>query len=143
MKLPKDIPKVIEEDVKNLTKAIISGQILSAQNLITIDVPENDINQLSADILNYILSEQLLSPAIQYLSTMKWLRLEEACLYARLGRTTMRKLIKRGNIHGSKPEGTGDWIIDRQSIDNFYNQAYDDFRIKLAELQEDFRKRSS
>lgn len=48
----------------------------------------------------------------------RWLTLPEAMEYGRVGKTTIRKWIKEGYIHAHKR--TGQWIIDRQSIDDWY-----------------------
>ena len=50
----------------------------------------------------------------------RWLTMPQALEYARLKtEKTMRMWIKRGYIYGFKRSGT--WIIDRQSIDDWYS----------------------
>ena len=50
----------------------------------------------------------------------KWLTFEEACGYAKVSPNTLRKWINKGLIYASKT--TGDWRVDRQSIDDFFNE---------------------
>ena len=49
----------------------------------------------------------------------KWMTLDEACGYAKVSRNTLRRWIDKGLIYGTKT--TGDWRIDRESIDDYFN----------------------
>jgi len=50
----------------------------------------------------------------------RWLTMPQALAYANLKtEKTMRMWIKKGYIYGFKRSGT--WIIDRQSIDDWYS----------------------
>ena len=50
----------------------------------------------------------------------RWLTMPQALEYAKLKtEKTMRMWIKRGYIYGFKRSGS--WIIDRQSIDDWYS----------------------
>ena len=60
---------------------------------------------------------------------MKWLTLQEACTYSRRSSNTMKRLILQGKIYGSKKEG--EWIVDRESIDGYFNADRDEARIRL------------
>jgi hypothetical protein len=48
----------------------------------------------------------------------RWLTFKEACEYARVKRDRMAEMIGDGSVHGGKKKGC--WIIDRQSIDDYY-----------------------
>lgn len=65
------------------------------------------------------------------IKTMKWITLQEAVIYARKSLNTVKKLINEGKIYGSKKGG--EWIVDRASIDSYYNEDRDLMRIKLSE----------
>ena len=50
----------------------------------------------------------------------RWLTMPQALTYAKLkSEKTMRMWIKKGYVYGFKRSGT--WIIDRQSIDDWYS----------------------
>ena len=49
----------------------------------------------------------------------KWLTFKQAQEYAEVSPNTLRKWINQGYIYATKP--TGDWRIDRESIDDFFN----------------------
>lgn len=72
---------------------------------------------------------------IPYIQSMKWLRLREACIYSRRSRNTILEWIKCGNIYGAKPEGSGEYIIDRESIDNYYNSLKKEREIRLSRIR--------
>lgn len=65
----------------------------------------------------------------EIIRTMKWITLNEACLYARKSINSMVKLIVRNKIYGTKRDG--EWIVDRESIDAYYNCERDEMRIRL------------
>jgi hypothetical protein len=50
----------------------------------------------------------------------KWLTLKEAMQYAKVKSTdTIRRWIAEGHIYGFKR--SGEWIVDRESIDDWYS----------------------
>ena len=57
---------------------------------------------------------------MQNFSVSRWLTIKEACEYARIKRDTLMKWLDEGYIYGSKRSGK--WIVDRKSIDNYYNE---------------------
>lgn len=51
----------------------------------------------------------------------RWLTMREAMEYAKVRSiNTMKKWVDEGRIYGRPRSGRGDWIIDRESIDQFY-----------------------
>lgn len=54
------------------------------------------------------------------LSPGRWMKVSEAAAYSRVSRDTIYRWIKEGYIHANKR--TGEWIIDRESIDDWYSQ---------------------
>lgn len=51
----------------------------------------------------------------------RWLTMSEAMGYAKVKSiNTMKKWVEEGRIYGRPRSGRGDWIIDRESIDQFY-----------------------
>ncbi len=49
----------------------------------------------------------------------KWMELNEAIKYAKTSKNTIKSWIDEGYIYGFKRSGK--WIIDRESIDNWYS----------------------
>ncbi|MFH1152202.1 MAG: hypothetical protein V1793_00155 [Pseudomonadota bacterium] len=51
----------------------------------------------------------------------RWLGVQEATAYAKLGRGKLKRLIKEGAIRGYQdPDSSrGDWIVDRLSLDEY------------------------
>jgi len=52
----------------------------------------------------------------------RWLKVKEACRYARMSRNTLMRYVRNGDICGTKR--CGFWIIDRESIDKFYSEDH-------------------
>lgn len=61
--------------------------------------------------------------------------LAEVCLYARKSKNTLLKLISQNEIYGTKPDNSGDYIIDRESIDGYYNRERDNIRVTLEQVR--------
>ena len=134
MKLSNDIKSIIEDDVKQLTQAMLTGE-LSPVKPLSDYFSEAEIEQLSKEIIRYQLEKKMFSSIFPYLATMKWLTLAEACIYARCSRNTLINWMESGKIYASKPEGSGTYIIDRQSIDNYFNELRDNAKIRSRELR--------
>ena len=135
MKISNDIKSLIEDDVKHLTDAFLTGEI-SVDSISLADKFNPDLlHKFSADIIKYQLEKKILSSLIPYLSTMKWLSLQEACIYARKSRNTILELIKTGKIYGTKPEGMGDYVVDRESIDKFFDIERNERRLHLTNIR--------
>lgn len=66
----------------------------------------------------------------EILKTVKWLTLQEAAIYSRRSINTIKKLIAEGIIYGTKRGG--EWVVDRESIDAYFNEDRDEMRIKLS-----------
>ncbi|SCY84462.1 helix-turn-helix domain-containing protein [Desulfoluna spongiiphila] len=49
----------------------------------------------------------------------RWLTMEEAVVYAKTSKRKLRTWVDEGYIYGFKR--TGKYVIDRESIDNWYN----------------------
>lgn len=67
---------------------------------------------------------------MELLKTMKWIGLNDACSYMRKSANTIKKLIFENKIYGTKIGG--EWIIDRESIDRFYNAERNSLMIRLS-----------
>jgi len=50
----------------------------------------------------------------------RWLKVPEACGYARMSRKVLMRHIKLGEIYGTKR--FGHWIVKQESIDQFYEE---------------------
>ena len=64
--------------------------------------------------------------SLQNSVSARWLKLKQAMVYSAIGRDRLKKLALSGEIVGfSDPDsGRGDWIFDRQSLDQYrMNQA--------------------
>ena len=66
-----------------------------------------------------ILAEKLAAHLAGELHVSRWLTVKEACEYAKIKRDTLMKWVNEGYIYGNKRSGK--WIIDRDSIDSYYN----------------------
>ncbi len=135
MRLSSDIKMMIEDDARKLAQAFCAGTILAGGNSLTMIFDEGSLHSLAADITRYQLKGGNLSLVLPYLSSMKWLTLTEACIYSRKSRNTVLKLIEEAKIYGTKAEG-GDYVVERESIDAYYNKKREDLKEKLRELKE-------
>lgn len=134
--LSSDIKSIIEDEAKSLTSAFITGDISPAGGFtMTNYFSEQEIHLFTAAIIQHQLDRKCLSLVLPFLSTMKWLSMQEACIYSRKSRNTLLELIKTGKIYGTKPEGLGDYVVDRGSIDDFFNIARTEQMIHLAKIK--------
>ena len=136
MKIANDIRSIFEDDAKKLTEAFLTGEIKAPLSEMA---DQSDVHAFAADILRFQFDSSMLSLIIPFLGTMKWLSLDEACIYARKSRNTILELIikgdKKGNmIYGTKGGG-GEWIVDRESIDAYYNEERLALQEKLRHLR--------
>lgn len=53
--------------------------------------------------------------------SQRWLTVQEACRYAKMSRTTLMECVNSGDIKGSRRRGK--WIVDRLSIDTYYQDT--------------------
>ncbi|MDO8282718.1 MAG: hypothetical protein Q7U10_08900 [Thermodesulfovibrionia bacterium] len=83
------------------------------QELHEVEDPQN-----AADRQVEKLTKTVTDPRV--LASMKWLTMKEAIIYSRKSKNTLLKYIMKNLIYGDQVEG-GDWIVDRESIDRFYN----------------------
>ncbi len=67
---------------------------------------------------------------MKILGSMKWLKFSEAMIYARMSKKTLKKYIDEGEIDALKRGGN--WIVDRASIDKFYEDKLFDRKVKLG-----------
>jgi len=78
------------------------------------NVSHNDIASLAQ-----LIAEQVMADILSNIGPGRWLTFPEAMLYAKVkSRDTMRKWIDNGYIYAHKR--SGQWIIDRQSIDDWF-----------------------
>lgn len=66
----------------------------------------------------------------EVLGRMKWLKLSEAMIYARMSRNTLKRDIYAGDINAGKRGGS--WIVDRESIDQFYKVEIHKLRVEIG-----------
>jgi hypothetical protein len=69
---------------------------------------------------------------IEVLVSARWLTMAEACYYACKSENTLKKIINEGKIYADKKGGG--WIVDRESIDTYYNETRDNRRIELDKI---------
>ena len=137
MKLATDIRSIFEDDVKRLTEAFMTGEIPVPSADSSNPSYMSNLHEIASDIIRFQLESKMLSLVIPFLGSMKWLSLDEACMYARKSRNTILDLIKEGSIYGTKADG-GEWIVDRATIDAHYNEE----RLALQEKFRDLRRAS-
>lgn len=142
MKISPDIKSLFEDDTKKLTEAFLTGEISAAkepEKHLSFYFTTAEIERLSSDVVSFIIEQKLLSPVISILGTMKWLSTGEAMIYSRKSRNTLLELMRSGKIYGTKPEGSGDWIWNRESIDRYYEADREKIRLRLQA----FKRRAS
>ena len=77
---------------------------------------------ISAELekISQAISAQILESLRVELSYGRWLTVKEAMAYCKVkSKTTMHKWINEGYIYAHKR--SGQWIIDRESIDDWFN----------------------
>lgn len=108
----------------------MKGDILAGEKVLSEYLSDEEIDFLVLRILRFSLDNRLLSTHIHALGSMRWLTMFEACLYSRKSVTTLKKWVEEGKIYGGPPEDGGDWILDRISIDDFYEARREERRVK-------------
>lgn len=80
------------------------------------EITHNDIEPLASMIANHV------AAVISAQETAgRWLKLKEAALYSSIGRKRLVQLAENGKVAGFQDpdSGRGDWIFDRQSLDEY------------------------
>lgn len=80
------------------------------------EITHNDIEPLASMIANQV------AAVISVQETAgRWLKLKEAALYSSIGRKRLVQLAENGRVTGFQDpdSGRGDWIFDRQSLDEY------------------------
>jgi hypothetical protein len=152
MKIAADIRARLEEEARKLTEAMLSGEVslTDGRTLCDLGLTEGDVHHLAREVLRYAAEEKLLSVLMGALGSMKWLTLAEAEVYARMDRTTLKRLIndphspiygtRQGDpVYGTKSgrDTKSKIIVDRESIDAHYSKGRNDF---LAEIIDQVRE---
>ena len=78
----------------------------------------------------------LIAENLNSLLAARWLKLKEAAIYSGIGRNRLKILAERGEIIGfSDPDsGRGDWIFDKNSIDEYRKLQSGQLRQKALEI---------
>lgn len=77
-------------------------------------IPHENIKEIAL-----IVARQVIESVRLESSRPKWLTIEEAAEYAKASKNKIQAWIDEGYIYGFKR--TGKWIVDRESIDNWYS----------------------
>jgi excisionase family DNA binding protein len=67
-----------------------------------------------------ILASKIAPLIASELHVSQWLTMREACDYAKVKDDVLRKWIAKGFIYATKKGGK--WVVDRDSINSFYNR---------------------
>lgn len=80
-----------------------------------------NINQQDISAISSMIASQVQADILSKLSPGRWLTLREAMDYAKVKSvTTIKEWINSGHIYAHKR--TGQWIVDRESIDDWFSQ---------------------
>lgn len=79
----------------------------------------DDINALAKQI-----AKQVEASMLTKVRPGRWLKIPEACLYARMSKNTLMECINNNEINAKKRK-KGGWVVDRLSIDR-YNSCNDE-----------------
>ena len=79
------------------------------------------MNHTELNVVAGLVAEQVIATIRSEKSLDRWMTVPEAMAYAKVkSRTTIMEWLDRGFIYGMKRDG-GSWIIDRETIDDWYN----------------------
>jgi hypothetical protein len=95
------------------------------------EITHNDIEPLASMIAN-----QVAAVILAQETTGRWLKLKEAALYSSIGRKRLVQLAENGKVTGFQDpdSGRGDWIFDRQSLDDYRLMQSSELRMKALDL---------
>lgn len=77
------------------------------------------INNEEIKVLADLVAQKVMETVQTVGAQPRWLTIEEAVSYARTSKRKLRTWIEEGYIYGFKR--TGKYVIDRESIDTWYN----------------------
>lgn len=124
----------IKHDVEALTGALMSGTVKAGKKVLSSFMDKAEVELLVLELIRFALSKKLLTLYMHALSSMKWLDLSEACIYARTSPNTLKQWYDEGKVNASPPDVSGSWRFDRESIDCFFNTRRDERRLELERL---------
>lgn len=70
-----------------------------------------------------IIAQAVTDAVMAQLNPGRWMKISEAAQYARKSKNTLRKLIKNGDIYAFQEGEDCNWVVDRKSIDEFYESG--------------------
>jgi len=126
-----DIKGQVDRDANILATALKRGDIRAGEKVLSEYLTDDEVESLVMRILRFAMTEKVLSVYIHALSSMRWLTLQEACLYSRKSMRTIKAWASDGKIYGHQAQKAGDWIFDRESIDSFFNGPREERRLEL------------
>ena len=78
------------------------------------------------ELLAKLVAERVMETVQAGSADPRWLTIDEAMVYAKTSKKMLRSWIDEGHIYGFKR--TGRYVVDRESIDRWYNSERIDFR---------------
>ena len=126
-----DIKNQVASDAGALSTALMSGSIKAGEKALSTFLNEDEVELLVLRIIEFAITEKLLTICIQALGSMKWMSMTEACLYSRKSPNTLKGWVNDGKIYASPPDVSGEWVFDRESIDSFLYGPRDKRRLEL------------
>lgn len=68
----------------------------------------------------------------------RWLSMTKACEYSSKSKNWLRERLEDGDIYGYRENPKGNWVIDKNSIDDYFLRLDSNTKSKLL----DFKKRA-
>ncbi|WP_020588973.1 hypothetical protein [Desulfobacter curvatus] len=90
------------------------------------------------DILAAKIAEKLNAVSVRYMS------LKQAAIYSGIGQKQLIKMAEAGKIKGRKikREKRAGWSFDRESIDEFWHQPWDEINVEARSILDHIRRKA-
>ena len=94
---------------------------------------EQDLNILATKI-----AERINNVSVRYMN------LKQAAIYSGIGQKQLIKMVESGQIKGRKikREKRADWSFDKESIDKFWHQPWDETKREARTLLDQIRRKA-
>ncbi|WP_320043254.1 hypothetical protein [uncultured Desulfobacter sp.] len=96
------------------------------------------MNEQDLDILAAKIAGKINAVSVRYMS------LKQAAIYSGIGQKQLIKMAEAGKIKGRKikREKRAGWSFDRESIDKFWHQPWDDINAKARSILDHIRRKA-
>lgn len=78
----------------------------------------------------------LIAEKIKPLLSARWIKLKDAAIYSSIGKSRLKKMAESGEVIGFQDQNSkrGDWIFDKNSLDEYMEIQSGQIRQKALEL---------